>query len=171
MEDGFEYTIFNTQFGCFAIVAEGGNLIRTYLPGMDKGRLKKQILELYPGAKYNPAMLKNLQQQVKNYFAGKKVIFDIDITYAIKNLSDFSKTILKACHKIKPAQTISYSRLAELAKHPNAARAAGAVLSKNPVPLIIPCHRVIKSTGQTGNFTSPQGAILKQKMLNLEAIG
>lgn len=169
MENAFEYTIFKTQFGYFAIAAKHGNLIRTYLPGMDKHKLKNQILQLLPDAKYNPSLLKNLQQQIKDYFAGKKVNFNIDINPAIKNLSDFSKAILKACYKIKPAQTISYLRLAELAKCPNAARAAGTVLSKNPLPLIIPCHRIIKSTGQTGNFTAPTGTTLKQKMLNLES--
>jgi methylated-DNA-[protein]-cysteine S-methyltransferase len=169
MENAFEYTIFKTHLGHFAIIAQGDNLIRTFLPGFDKHKLKTEILKLYPHAKHNPALLKTLQQQIKDYFAGKKVNFNINITPAIKNLSDFSQAILKACHKIPRAQTITYSQLANLANHPNAARAAGTALSKNPLPLIIPCHRIIKSTGQAGNFTAPTGKKLKQKMLNLES--
>ena len=94
----------------------------------------------------------------------------VSITPAIKNLSDFSQAILKACHKIPPSKTISYNQLANLANHPNAARATGSALSKNPIPPIIPCHRIIKSTGQTGNFTAPTGKKLKQKMIDLEKI-
>ena len=166
----FEYTIFKTQFGYFAIVAQSDNLIRTYLPGLEKQKLKTEILKLYPAAKYNPALLKNLQQQIKDYFTGKKVNFNIDITPAIKNLSDFSKAILKACSRIHTAQTISYRQLANLANHPNAVRATGTALSRNPIPLIIPCHRIIRSNNQTGNFTAPTGTTLKQKMLNLESL-
>jgi len=165
----FEYTIFKTRLGHFAIVARNENLIRTFLPGTEKQKLKTEILKLYPAAKLNPTLLKNIQQQIKDYFAGKKVNFNIDITTAIKNLSDFSKAILKACSKIHPAQTLSYRQLANMANHPNAARAAGTALSRNPIPLIIPCHRIIKSNNQTGNFTAPTGTALKQKMLNLES--
>jgi len=145
-------------------------LIRTFLPGTEKQILKTKILKLYPNAKLNPTLLKNLQQQIKDYFTGKKVNFNINITLAIKNLSDFSQAILKACHKIPPSKTISYNQLANLANHPNAARAAGTALSKNPIPPIIACHRIIKSTGQTGNFTAPTGKKLKQKMIDLEKI-
>lgn len=167
--DNLEYAVFKTKFGYFAIVAENGNLIRTYLPGMEKQMLKKQILKLHPGTKYNPALFKKLQQEIKDYFIGQKVKFSIDIIPAIKDFPDFSKSILKACTRIPHAKTISYNQLAQLANHPTAARAAGTSLSKNPIPLIIPCHRIIKSTGQIGNFTAPGGTTLKQKMLNLES--
>jgi len=169
MKNIFEYTIFKTNLGYFAIVAKDENLIQTFLPGLEKQNLKTKILNLYPDAKQNTTLLKNLQQQIKDYFEGQKANFNINITPAIKNLSTFTQTILKACHKIPPSKTISYNQLATLANHPNAARATGTALSKNPIPPIIPCHRIIKSTGQPGNFTAPTGKSLKQKLLNLEA--
>jgi methylated-DNA-[protein]-cysteine S-methyltransferase len=66
--------------------------------------------------------------------------------------------------------TTTYSHLAATANHSKAARAVGSALSKNPLPLIIPCHRVIKKNGKPGGFTAPGGTKTKQKLLNHEQI-
>jgi methylated-DNA-[protein]-cysteine S-methyltransferase len=89
------------------------------------------------------------------------VIFD--------GISEFARDILTACQTAPYGQTMSYGQLANLAGHSNAARAVGNALSGNQIPLIIPCHRIIKANGQIGGFTAAGGSNTKQKMLDFEA--
>ena len=75
---------------------------------------------------------------------------------------------MTACRDIRFGQTVSYGRLAEMAGKPGAARAVGRALAKNPLPLIIPCHRVICANGKIGGFSAPGGVTLKKRLLQLE---
>ena len=86
----------------------------------------------------------------------------------VHGLSEFAKSVLTACRAIKFGQTISYLGLAEKAGHPTAARAVGNVMAKNPLPLIVPCHRVLNADGRAGGFSATGGISLKKKMLELE---
>jgi len=84
-----------------------------------------------------------------------------------KNLTEFQIKVLKAVAEIPKGETISYKGLARKIGNPNAYRAVGHALSKNPFPIIIPCHRVIKSSGEIGNY-SFGGKVKKQKLLTKE---
>ena len=86
----------------------------------------------------------------------------------LDKLSPFAIQVLTACRDIKFGQTISYSGLAKKLGRPGTARAVGGALAKNPLPLIIPCHRVIHSDGKIGGFSTPGGTNLKAKLLELE---
>jgi O-6-methylguanine DNA methyltransferase len=66
---------------------------------------------------------------------------------------------------------VSYSQLAGMIGKPRASRAVGSTLARNPIPLIIPCHRVIHSDGSLGNFSAPGGTSTKKKLLELETKG
>ena len=96
----------------------------------------------------------------------KPLRFDcqVDISWA----SEFAQSILKACCKVKPGQTITYSQLALNAAHPRAARAAGSVMAANLVPLIIPCHRIIAANGRLGGYSALGGVKIKAKLLKHE---
>lgn len=78
----------------------------------------------------------------------------------------FRINVLKACMKIPYGECRSYAELTAMAGSPNAARATGSALAMNPLPLFIPCHRVIRSDGKTGEFGG--GTALKNKLINLE---
>ena len=75
---------------------------------------------------------------------------------------------MTACRDIKFGQTISYSGLAKRIGRAGSARAVGNALAKNPLPLIIPCHRVVRNDGKIGGFSAKGGITLKKKMLELE---
>ncbi len=166
--DATKYVIFNTKWGYFGLAANKTGLLRTHLPLPTAGQVKTGLLKELPEPRYDRDLLRPLQQQIIAYFAGKAVDFSSDIPLRLDGLSGFTKRVLTACRKIRPGQTLTYSQLAERIGRPRAARAIGAALAKNPIPLIIPCHRVIRSDGTAGGFTAPSGIKLKRKLLNLE---
>ncbi|MCF7954736.1 MAG: methylated-DNA--[protein]-cysteine S-methyltransferase [Phycisphaerae bacterium] len=164
------YVIFETKFGFCGILASKGGILRTSLPVSDRKSAEMDLLAGLEGAEFAPNLLVNLQNQIKSYFSGTYVEFDSEIPLLIDELSKFSQEILKACRKIPYGQIVSYAELAKMANHPKAARAVGNAMGNNPIPLIIPCHRVVKSDGTTGGFqrNRPGGAGLKKRMLDVE---
>ncbi len=86
----------------------------------------------------------------------------------MQRITEFTNQVLTACRDIRFGQTISYGRLAQKIDRPAAARATGCALAKNPLPLIIPCHRVVRSDGKIGGFSAIGGTNLKAKLLELE---
>jgi methylated-DNA-[protein]-cysteine S-methyltransferase len=185
------YTIFKTKWGYFGLVAADNGLLRTVLPAEARGKVKSQLLRYFPSARYDKALFRNVQEQITAYFEGDCVDFkDVLIAHChsresgnpdgvridfrnvpvvLNGLSAFAKRVLTACRSIEFGQTVTYGRLAELAGKPKAARAVGGALAKNPLPLIIPCHRVLCTDGTLGGFSAAGGVRLKKKMLKLEA--
>jgi len=88
----------------------------------------------------------------------------------LDGVSDFGRDVLFACRKIRYGQVISYAELAAKCGYSGAARAVGGVMAKNPLPLIIPCHRVVRSDDGIGGFSDAGGIQLKNKMLLCECI-
>ncbi len=86
----------------------------------------------------------------------------------IQRVTEFTKQVLTACRNIGFGRTISYSGLAKKLGRPAAARAVGNALAQNPLPLIIPCHRIVRSDGKIGGFSAPGGKELKAKLLKHE---
>ena len=83
-------------------------------------------------------------------------------------LTDFSLAVLCEVSKIPRGETRTYAQVAKAVGHPNASRAVGTVLRKNPLPKIIPCHRVIKSEGRIGNYSGRGGPRAKRLLLKKE---
>ena len=83
-------------------------------------------------------------------------------------LTEFQKKVLMAAYCIPKGNTMSYKKLAQKIGHPNAYRAVGTALRKNPLPLVIPCHRVIKSSGETGRYSGKGGSRFKYRILKKE---
>jgi methylated-DNA-[protein]-cysteine S-methyltransferase len=163
-----KYTIFQTKWGYFGLAGTENGLCRTQLPGSKPEKIKSLLLKNLPAAQFDKTFCKILQQQITAYFDGACINFSRDIPLALNGFSSFGKSVLKACRKIESGQTITYGQLAKKAGRPNASRAVGTTLAKNPLPLIIPCHRIIRSDGKMGGFSAPGGITLKKKMLELE---
>ncbi len=102
---------------------------------------------------------------LQRYFSGKPVKFDLPLD--LEGATHFQKAVWKAAAAIPYGQTRSYAWIAERIGRPKAARAVGQALGANPVPVIVPCHRVITSTGTLGGFSS--GLKRKEELLCLEA--
>jgi O-6-methylguanine DNA methyltransferase len=104
-----------------------------------------------------------LRMELDAYFSGNLKRFSVKLVY---DRATFSGKVLTALSRVPYGRVISYSDLAARAGFPGAARAVGTVMAKNPLPLLIPCHRVIKADGSTGQFGG--GVDLKKKLLDLE---
>ena len=101
--------------------------------------------------------------QLKEYFAGQRSRFDIPLKC---KGSDFEKKVWQATCEIPYGKTRSYGELAESINNKKAYRAVGGALNKNPIPFIIPCHRILKSDGSLGGYAF--GESLKSRLLELE---
>lgn len=104
--------------------------------------------------------------ELKRYFDGESYDFK-SLTYDFSELTGFQSKVLRTLLKASKG-TLSYSELAEKSGNPQASRAVGTAMNKNPFPILIPCHRVIQSTGELGQYAF--GVAWKKKLLNHEKI-
>lgn len=165
---GLEYVIFRTRWGYSGLVGTEKGVFRTCLPLPSRESVKNVLLLDIERPQENKSLLPGLQEKVKAYFKSSYVDFT-GIWVEFGEVDSFSKQVLKACRKISYGQTVSYGQLAELAGSPGASRAVGNILGKNQVPLIVPCHRVVRSDGAIGGFSAAGGVDLKERMLKMEA--
>lgn len=167
-----KYTIFNTAWGYFGLVADKKGLRRTILPCENRKIIEKHLLAGLDKPQFDKNLLKPLQKQIIAYFEGKRplrLLSSVICPLNLSGLSPFARKVLATCRKIPSSKTVSYSQLARMIGKPRASRAVGSALARNPIPLIIPCHRVIHSDGSLGNFSAPGGANTKKKLIALES--
>jgi len=114
-----------------------------------------------------PAWVSQTSRRIANHLAGKNDDLK-NIKVDLSNFTPFTKKIYSALRNVKPGMVVTYAELAKKAGKPNAARAVGTAMAKNPVPIIVPCHRVIKSDVTLGQFSAPGGIPLKRRLLEIE---
>jgi len=165
-----KYAIFETRLGFFGLLSAEKAILRTSLPEKSYKTAETDLLVGLISAKEDKNLHLGLQNQIIEYYHGTRLSFDYPIEVNLDSLTDFSRKILLACRKIPYGKTASYTEVSIMAGRPKSPRAAGNALANNPLPLIIPCHRVIKSDGSTGGFqkNKPGAVNLKTKMLQLE---
>ncbi len=160
-----EYAIFDTAWGGFGFVARGRRLVATFLP-QRKQSIRRAISVRWPDAVEASDLLPRFRRQVIAYFAGRPVRFMVDLD--LTGVPPFGQAVLKACHRIPYGKTATYADLAVAVVRSGAARAVGGVMARNPLPLVIPCHRVLRSDGSLGGFSTPNGVKDKERLLRLE---
>ena len=142
-------------------------IIHIMLPQKDIP-ITETISKNWPGAsEQSHEKLKKLCLQIQNFLKGYPVSFSlelIDMTLCY----DFQKKVLLETRQIPRGKVSCYGHLADRILAPGAARAVGSALARNPFPLIIPCHRVVKSTGYLGNFSG--GSEMKKFLLQMEGV-
>ena len=158
------YVIFNTAAGWVGLLGSEAGLKRTTLPQSSK---EQAIAAL--GIETNKAILsqeyfRDLVKRVQDYFMGRRFKFrdKLDLCEG----TAFQRDVWKAARRIPYGETRSYAWLAQQIGKPSAARAVGQALGKNPLPIIIPCHRVLTSDGKLGGFSG--GLKMKKYLLALE---
>lgn len=104
---------------------------------------------------------------LQRYLMGKRQPLDeIPIDYS--GLSEFRRQVMEQCRAVPFGQTVTYQQLAGRIGYPKAARAVGGVMRTNPLPLIVPCHRIVRCDGTLGGYSGPGGVNLKRRLLELE---
>ncbi len=161
------FAIFQTDWGVVGIVGHNNRITSLFLPQANSRTIINKIARLYPGSVNIQNFLPCLQAQIKAYFQGKS--FDFTFKPDLQNLSEFTIEVLDTCRSIPPGQTLTYGQLAQKINRPNAARAVGNALAANPLPLIIPCHRVTAAHGKLGGYSGTGGTKIKQSLINHES--
>ncbi len=162
---GNRFWIIGTEWGDFGVVASGtGRILATFLPQTGKS-LRRLIRHAFPLAVESDSSTP-LRRQIELYFCGRKTSFDVDLD--LDRQPEFRRRVLEACRKVPFGKTCSYSDLARAVGNPAAVRAVGGAMAHNPLPLLVPCHRVLRSDGSLGGFSSTRGTSQKLRMLLLE---
>lgn len=160
------HRIFETQWGYCGFVTSARGMVATFLPHQSRSRVETLIRKQFLESEHRPKLLPEIVRTVRAYFAGKPVRFDVRLD--LEEVTEFRRRVLAACRNIPRGRTATYADLARAAGSPGAARAAGSTMANNPLPLIVPCHRVVRSDGTLGGFSSTQGVRLKRRLLELE---
>ena len=167
-----QYTIFRTKWGYFGFAGTEQAISRTFLPTPERQDAERGLLQSLPPAGDNlrsdKDFQRDLQTRIVAYYEGEPVDFSTGPAVDLNGAGPFVHKVLNACRRISYGHTRTYGDLARQVGRPNAARAVGSVMAGNPVPLIIPCHRVLRTDGGLGGFSAPGGTATKQKMLHHE---
>lgn len=160
-----------SQFGEVGIVwkmkNKGAMITRVFLPDSRK-KIKYVIKKVYPDAVFGSVPIINkICKKLENFLKGKLIVFSLN-NIDLKQLYNFQKKVLLVERQIPYGWVSTYGRLAKKIGVPRASRAVGQTLARNPFPIIIPCHRTIRSDGSLGGFQG--GLKLKRKLLELEGI-
>jgi len=162
-----KYRIIDTVFGYVGISATEKGISAATLPCETEDEAVISLGEKPGNGDLDTELLPDLVERIISYFKGNKVSFtdELDITSA----SEFQKKVWQAARLIPHGETRSYLWIATQAGNPKASRAAGRALGRNPLPIIVPCHRVIAGNGGMGGFTG--GIEMKMRLLALESSG
>lgn len=110
--------------------------------------------------------VRRAQQQLRAYFAGDRLDFSLPID--LSSLTPFQREVLATARRIVPGDVWTYHRVAAEMGRPKSSRPVGQALARNPVPIVIPCHRVIASDGTLGGYSGGSGLKAKRWLLRLE---
>lgn len=161
------YSLWATPWGPIGAAATAKGLCTVVLPHYQLDDLEALLAWNHPKAVRDDAAFSRLAELSRGYFGASQADFrEIDVD--LPGERTFSGKVLRACREIRFGQTMSYSGLAREIGREDAARAVATALSKNPTPLVIPCHRVTYANGKPGGFSADGGPALKQRMLDLE---
>lgn len=166
------YLIFETAGGFCGIAWNDVGITRFQLPTKSAESTERLLQRRLPQAERGtpPPEIREAVGAVKRYFAGERVDFS-SLRLDLEDQDDFFKEIYAAARRVGWGHTTTYGAIArELGAGPQAARDVGQAMAKNPVALIIPCHRVLAAGGKIGGFSAPGGSTSKARMLELEGV-
>jgi methylated-DNA-[protein]-cysteine S-methyltransferase len=165
MTGELQYIVFNTDMGWIGILASVKGLRRTTLPQRSAQEARQLLGDSINDATWAPHLFDDLVQRLRIYFSGHRVTFPDELD--LSGATPFQRQVWGKTRLIPYGETRSYAWVAKQIAKPAAVRAVGQALGRNPLPIIIPCHRVIASDGQLGGFGG--GVEMKKCLLSLEA--
>lgn len=118
--------------------------------------------------RHEPARLEEVTRQLKEYFRGERDTFDFPVD--LSHLTSFQRQVLDATRNVPPGRVVSYKEIAQRIGNPRASRAVGNALGCNPVPIVIPCHRVLPQDGSLGGYSGGGGSKTKARLLEIEGV-
>jgi methylated-DNA-[protein]-cysteine S-methyltransferase len=160
------YRTVSTPVGSLLLAGTAAGLVRVAYQGQGHDAALAQLAELVsPRILHAPGRLDPVARQLDEYFSGRRHAFDVPVDLRLSK--GFRRSVLDHLQQIPYGITESYAQVATAAGSPRAVRAAGTACATNPVPIVVPCHRVIRSDGSYGPYAG--GADAKLTLLTLEA--
>lgn len=161
------YATADSPFGQLLLAQTPRGLIRLGLPSQDYDELLTELAErISPRVVEAPAQLDEVRRELDLYFDGKLESFGLPLDWRLSH--GFRLKVLRAIARIPYGQTRNYTEMATRAGNERAVRAAGSACGSNPIPLVVPCHRVLRSSGALGGYAG--GLPMKEALLELEGI-
>ena len=163
------FCLFTTAIGSCALVWQGERIIAAQLPERDEDTARRRLGRRFPeGVEAEPpAFVRQAIDDVIALLAGEQR----DLSHLPIDLSatpEFNRRVYAVALSIPPGQTLTYGEVAARIGEPGAARAVGVALGQNPIPIIVPCHRVLAAGGKTGGFSADGGVETKLRILTIE---
>lgn len=159
------YALAESPLGPLALAVTRRGLVRVaYVDGSLDPVLEELARRVSPRVLEAPRRLDEPRRQLEEYFAGERRAFELQIDWALGH--GFGERVLRATARIPAGEVASYRDVATAAGSPRAVRAAGNALGSNPLPIVVPCHRVVRTGGSMGGYTG--GVERKRFLLGLE---
>jgi methylated-DNA-[protein]-cysteine S-methyltransferase len=161
------YASTDSPFGTLLLAKTPRGLVRVGLPNQDADELLGELAErVSPRVLEAPAELDETRRELDLYFEGKLDRFDLPLDWTLSD--GFRLRVQRAIAKIPYGETRSYTEMARTAGNQRAVRAAGTACGRNPLPLVVPCHRVLRSGGGLGGYGG--GVPMKRALLRMEGV-
>ena len=163
------YCLFDTALGMCSLAWCGDVVVGAALPDDAPDLLRARTARRHPGALEQdpPPSFVAVVEAVKALLADGRIDL-ADIAIDLDQVEPFDRQVLEITRRIPPGRTRTYGQIAADLGQPRAAQAVGAALGRNPIPIIVPCHRVLAAGGKPGGFSAPGGRMTKLKLLDIE---
>lgn len=159
---------FASPFGRMYVAATAAGLVRVSWQQPDDEAFEREIRRLLPDRPVlrdpDEPVLREAERQLGEYFAGEREAFDLPVD--LEALPPFSRQVLEALQEVEFGEVVAYSDLARRIGRPRASRAVGNALNRNPVAIVVPCHRVVRRDGSLGGYGG--GVEYKERLLAVE---
>ena len=166
MKTALTYTTFETATGWVGIVDSPKGIMRITTGQASSRDALNALGAKANGAAYSPNEFQDITERFQKYFRGEPVSFPDEID--LSDATPFQRRIWQAARTIPYGETRSYGWVARQAGNPKAARAVGQAMNRNPLSILMPCHRVVASDGGIGGFGG--GIEMKQRLLRMEGV-
>jgi methylated-DNA-[protein]-cysteine S-methyltransferase len=164
------FTLFDTPIGSCSLVWNGEKIVGLRLPEASPAATRTRITRRWPGAEDQPtppAAMQAVIDRVLKLLAGEPVdLSDVPLDFGAS--PDFHKRAYEIARTIPPGQTMTYGEIAKRLGEPHESREVGQAMGKNPIAIIMPCHRVLGADGKMGGFSANGGVATKRRILEIE---
>lgn len=170
--DGLHYHIFETRAGHCAVAWNASGIVRFQLPSQSAEAARGALFRRLPQASASSPDdgVRAVIDKAQRYFRGEAVDFG-ETRLDLGRADAFFAQVYDTVRRLNWGETTTYGAVAKaLGAGPEAARAVGQAMATNPVPLIIPCHRVLAAGNKIGGFSAPGGSESKRRMLEIEGV-
>lgn len=162
-----KYCLIDTEIGTFGLGWTEKGIARASLPDSKAGVVAQRMAKYGSQSAAPEEEIAELVADIQAYGRGERIEFD-DVPLDLDGQTEFNRRVYDDILRLRWGETTTYGEIARRLGDVALSRAVGAALGANPIPLIVPCHRVLGSNGKAGGFSAPGGAGAKMKMLAME---